>query len=77
MTLVNVTAAQFKGTQLENSFLAGLAADLKVSEAQIVVTSITTSSGNKKRRRFLEAVSLNELSIAFKVTGEAVVCKVD
>lgn len=57
MTLINVTAAQFKGTKLENSFLSGFAADLKVSEDQIVVTSITASSADK-RRRLSEAVPL-------------------
>ena len=78
MTLMNVTIAQFKGTQLENSFLSGIAVDLKVSEDQIVVTSLTASSG-VRRRRLLEADSLDALAVrvAFKVTGEADVCLID
>ena len=40
MALKNVTVAQFNA-QLEVSFLAGIAADLTVSEDRVVVTSVT------------------------------------
>ena len=68
MALRNFTVAQFKA-DLEALFVSGIAADLKVSEDLIAITSVTASNGT--RRRILSSETGDALDVAFEVTGEA------
>ena len=69
MALKNVTVARFEAS-LRASFISGIAADLRVSEDLIVITSVTIS--NVTRRRILSSETSDAaLDVAFEVTGEA------
>lgn len=73
VALKNVTVARFN-SELEDSFRAGIAADLAVPEDRVVVTSVMTTA---RRRGLLDtaaaaaAAAGDAVAVAFKVSGGA------
>ena len=76
VALKNVTVAQFSA-ELEVSFRAGIAADLRVPDDRVVVTSVTATSGGTRRLLVETSVATpaaaagDALAVAFKVSGGA------